>query len=104
MIDLARVATCHAVFSRADGRITASGIVGSHARGATRPGSDIDVMLLAPEPALLLADMTWTKAFGEWRSLRERCGLVTSLRCHYAVRPEIEFGIASPIWCRPPID
>ena len=70
-------------------------VVGSYARGAAQPDSDIDFVLVSADPALYLNDTEWVSAFGEVASLSfEDWGKVQSVRVFYRNGPEVEFGIA----------
>ncbi len=80
-------------------------LVGSHARGSASPESDVDLVVVAREPADYLADTEWVGEFGQPASVdREEYGLVTSLRVRYAEGPEVEFGLTSLVWATPPRD
>jgi hypothetical protein len=90
--------------------IAAAALVGSQARGEAAPGSDVDLVILGDEQALL-ADCGWAGQFGDIRQLGlEDYGAVTSLRVHYATGSgiagglEVEYGIANPSWAQPPLD
>jgi predicted nucleotidyltransferase len=80
-------------------------LVGSHARGAARPDSDVDLVLLVERPRDLIADTAWLGAFGavERREI-ERWGRVVSVRAWYAGGAEAEFGLATPDWATRPDD
>jgi predicted nucleotidyltransferase len=85
--------------------VRAVGLVGSHARGAARADSDVDLVLLAHAPERFLDDVAWTRAFGHpLRSARESWGRVTSLRVRYEGGVEVEFGWAEPGWAALPPD
>ncbi len=74
-------------------------LVGSHARGAARPDSDVDLVVVTREPGIYLDDNGWLAEFGEVESaFREDWGLVQSIRVFYAGGPEVEFGITTPEW------
>ncbi|MEU6467342.1 nucleotidyltransferase domain-containing protein [Streptomyces sp. NPDC046976] len=104
-------------------------LVGSYARGAARPDSDVDVVLLTAEPARYLVDAAesdtaesegaesdaaefegtwddWAGELGLGRPVRTRAwGPVTERR--YTLLPglEVEFGIGGPRWARTdPVD
>ena len=85
--------------------IAAVALVGSHARGAARPDSDIDLVLVCEEPHAFLADTSWIHRFGEVRTCHmEDWGMVTSLRVHYRESVEVEFGLTTLAWAAFPVD
>jgi predicted nucleotidyltransferase len=85
--------------------IAAVALVGSHARGAARPDSDIDLVLLCEELHAFLADTSWIHRFGEVRTCHtEDWGMVTSLRVHYRESVEVEFGLTTLAWAAFPVD
>jgi predicted nucleotidyltransferase len=78
-------------------------LVGSHARGAARPDSDVDLVLLVERPDELVANTAWLSAFGRVeRHAVEHWGRVVSLRCWYACGPEVDLGLATPDWATRP--
>jgi len=80
-------------------------IVGSHARGEAKEGSDIDVVLVAEDPALYLDRHDWMNDFGAVKSVaREDYGIVQSLRAIYDSGDEVEWGVTSERWCTVPPD
>jgi len=80
-------------------------LVGSHARQAATPESDVDLILVCDHPPALLDDADWIHAFGvPQRTAREDWGRVTSLRVWYADGLEVEFGIADHSWASAPLD
>lgn len=80
-------------------------LVGSHARGQARPDSDVDLVLLTPQPRAFLDDKGWVAQFGRVKSLKkEDWGKVTSLRVFYENGLEVEFGFATPDWASLPLD
>lgn len=82
---------------RAD--VVALALVGSHARGAARPDSDVDLMLVTERPRDYLSEQGWLERFGRVARISvEEWGAVTSLRVHYASGLEVELGITSPAW------
>lgn len=86
-------------------KIVALALVGSHARRAARPGSDIDFILIWDAISSFIDDSSWTRQFGEIRKLNvEDWGVVTSLRVVYADGCEVEFGIAPRSWADIPVD
>ena len=85
--------------------ISGVALVGSHARGAARVDSDIDLVLLCTEPRVFLGDTSWIQHFGPVeRCQTEDWGAVTSLRVHYGDGVEVEFGLTTPLWAELPVD
>ena len=85
--------------------VRAALLVGSHALGAARSDSDVDVVLLVDDPSRLLSEPGWAAGFGECREIRlERWGKVTSIRVFYADGQEVEFSVTGVDWVRPPLD
>lgn len=90
-------------WARARADVRAVVLVGSHARGAARPDSDVDLVLLVERPDELLADTTWLSAFGAVvRCELEHWGRVESLRAWYSSGLEVEFGLTTPDWATRP--
>ncbi|HIT09379.1 MAG TPA: nucleotidyltransferase domain-containing protein [Candidatus Merdivicinus faecavium] len=80
-------------------------LVGSWARGANRPDSDIDLMVLTDEREKFLDDPGCFSRFGEIsRQSVEQYGRCTSVRVFYAGGPEVEFGLADSGWASLPLD
>jgi len=80
-------------------------LVGSHARGEARPDSDIDLVIIASDPAGYINNLSWIESFGEV----ERCnpedwGILTSLRVFFRGGLEVEFGISGLEWAAIPPD
>ena len=85
--------------------LVAIGLVGSYAKGTAGPHSDVDVMLIAESPELLLAERSWLHRFGfPERTEEEDYGLVQAVRCLYRDGPEVEFNVTGRVWATPPID
>jgi predicted nucleotidyltransferase len=60
--------------------IQATAIIGSWARGTARADSDIDIIVIAQEPAILLDNNIWLERFGKIDEfVREDWGLVHAL-------------------------
>jgi hypothetical protein len=92
-------------WARADGRVSGLVLVGSHARGAAEPDSDVDLVLLSVTPEDLLSDTAWVRSFGQVVSVRrEQYGRVTSLRATYSDGAEVEFGVTDLGWASVPLD
>ncbi len=85
--------------------IQALALVGSYARGAARPDSDIDLVVLARQPDRYLEDTAWAQRFGVIEKQQvEYYGKVTSLRVWYAGLCEVEFGFTDETWAALPLD
>ncbi|MBZ0300217.1 MAG: nucleotidyltransferase domain-containing protein [Anaerolineae bacterium] len=79
--------------------ISAVLLVGSHARGAARADSDIDLVLMADDPTVYLQDPRWLTVFGQVnRAEVEDWGMVQSIRVFYADGLEVEFGLTTSQW------
>ena len=90
-------------FLRAD--ILALAVVGSHARGAATPTSDLDLVLICTDPAQYLQNTDWVRQFGDVAKQQvEDYGLLTSLRVWYSAGPEVEFGLTDENWAAQPLD
>jgi len=80
-------------------------LVGSYARQAARPGSDVDLVIVCTSPLAYLEGSAWIRTFGRpLRIGREDWGRVTSLRVRYAGGLEVEFGVADASWAAAPLD
>jgi hypothetical protein len=80
-------------------------LVGSYARGTATAESDVDLGIMATEPAVLLSDRSWTKLFGTVsRDQIEHYGKVTSIRVWYDNGLEVEYGITDRSWAELPLD
>jgi predicted nucleotidyltransferase len=85
--------------------IDAVALVGSHARGAAKPSSDVDLVILTSCPKRYLEDTNWVSTFGKVSDqVIEDWGMVTSLRVWYEYGEEVEFGITTPAWVASPLD
>jgi predicted nucleotidyltransferase len=85
--------------------IVAVALVGSYARGAAKPTSDVDLVILTSYPQRYLQATDWVETFGSVAKLEvEDWGKVTSLRVWYERGKEVEFGITTPEWVAHPID
>ncbi len=80
-------------------------LVGSYARGAATPDSDVDIILVSSHPDLYLKDSSWAADFGVIEKQQiEQYGMVTSLRIWYAGGLEVEYGITDKRWAAIPLD
>lgn len=80
-------------------------LVGSHARGAARPDSDVDLVILTLDLQPYLDDTSWLERFGNVASCKtEDWGLVTSLRVLFEDDLEVEFGLTTPLWAGLPVE
>ena len=79
-------------------------LVGSHARGAATPESDVDVMILTTNVGRHFQSEAWASLFGQVESAAvEHWGVVRTLRCFYEGGLELEFNFASPGWADVPV-
>jgi uncharacterized protein len=82
---------------RAD--IAAVALVGSYARGAARPDSDVDLVLLLDDPQPYLERPDWVGRFADVETItREDYGPMQSLRVVSRDGLEVEFGLTSLDW------
>ncbi len=87
------------------GDIVAVALVGSWARGTAGPDSDIDLVLLTPDPADFRASSAWLNEIG-WSSLGLTVrshhdadyGAVWSRHVELSVGGRVEFGFGGPSW------
>ena len=80
-------------------------LVGSHARGAATPESDVDVMILTTNVDKYFQSEVWASLFGEVEKTEvEHWGVVETLRCFYGAGLELEFNFAPPSWAGVPVD
>ncbi len=81
-------------------------LVGSCARNAARPDSDIDVVLLTTEESQYLLEDAWAVELGLGELIRTQSwGPITERRYATASGLEVELGIGSPTWAKTdPVD
>jgi uncharacterized protein len=80
-------------------------LIGSYARGTSKPDSDIDLCILSSQKQKLLSDTNWLSCFGTMINQQvEFYGAVTSLRVWYLEGFEVEYGLADPSWIFLPLD
>ena len=96
--------------SRAD--VFGLALVGSHACGAAREQSDLDLLLLVSDPVSFRADIVWLHEI-QWQSLRVEVaawrdvtyGAVWSRHVALSDGSEVEFSFAAPSWANTsPVD
>ncbi|MFE7813219.1 nucleotidyltransferase domain-containing protein [Streptomyces sp. NPDC057433] len=76
-------------------------LVGSCARNAARPDSDIDVVLLSTDESRYLLEDGWAVELGLGKPIRTQSwGPITERRCSTASGLEVELGIGSPAWAK----
>lgn len=80
--------------------IVGMALVGSWARHAGRPDSDVDLVVLTNDPGPLLASTTWFTIFGEGVQLvsSEDFGLIQERRLRLDDGLEVEVGVGAPVW------
>jgi predicted acetyltransferase/predicted nucleotidyltransferase len=75
--------------------ISAAALVGSCARGAGRPDSEIDLVILTPNPTKYAQEIGWTTDLGQVsRVAVESYGRATSVRAWYLGGLEVEYILA----------
>lgn len=85
--------------------IQAVALVGSHARNAARPDSDVDLVVIAEQPELYVQNTGWIERFGRVeRQQTEDYVKLISVRAWYADGREIEYGLTDPSWAALPLD
>jgi len=68
-------------------------------RGAARPDSDVDVVVLTSNQAFYLNDLSWAESFGSVVATnQEHYDPVKSMRVHYDGGLEVEFAFAPLEW------
>ncbi|MEU5253785.1 nucleotidyltransferase domain-containing protein [Streptomyces longwoodensis] len=74
-------------------------LVGSCARGAARPDSDVDLVLLTTAPSRYLLEDAWVADLRLGEVIRTRSwGPVTERRCRTASGLEVEVAVGPPEW------
>jgi uncharacterized protein len=80
--------------------IVSIGLAGSWARGAGRPDSDVDLVVLTTQPLALLTSSDWYELLGSPAELI-RCagfGAVQERRIRLADGLQVEVGVGVPSW------
>ena len=92
-------------WAAAQEQVAGVALVGSYARQAAKPESDVDLVIVSDRPERLLSNTDWVRALGApLRVEREEWGRVISVRVWYADGLEAEFGIADRHWAAAPLD
>jgi predicted nucleotidyltransferase len=86
--------------------VRAVALVGSHARGASRSDSDVDLVVLADEPTRYIESTGWISALGGLSVIRtRRWGVLTERRLITENGVELDVGVVTPDWAATdPID
>jgi predicted nucleotidyltransferase len=83
--------------------VRAMALVGSHARGAAGPASDVDLVLLCSDPDRYVVSAEWVRELGApGRVEIEDWGLIRSVRVFFEDGPEVELGIGGTGWVASP--
>jgi uncharacterized protein len=83
----------------ADEGIRAVGVVGSWARGDAHDGSDVDLVVLAEHPGLLIEDRSWYPRFGDVELVGGGWfGVLAARRLRRSSGLEIDVGIVPLSW------
>jgi uncharacterized protein len=86
--------------------VRAIAVVGSWARGAARPDSDLDLILLTDDPSIYIFDEAWTNGLPatailfsrSWGAITERRLFVRSPSAEIGPDLEVELGVGLPSW------
>jgi predicted nucleotidyltransferase len=79
--------------------VHAAAVAGSWAHGDARMSSDLDLVVLCPDPEVYLQTQDWSAALGDLIYLETRpWGPLTELRFALPSMLEIDFGIAPTSW------
>lgn len=95
-------------WGRADASLRALALVGSHARGAARPDSDVDLVCLVRDPAAFrdaawVSQIVWGAPVEGWHD--RDYGALWSRHVQVAGAPEVEMGFAPLSWANTqPVD
>ncbi|HAV77424.1 MAG TPA: hypothetical protein DCX53_08725 [Anaerolineae bacterium] len=85
--------------------IHAAALVGSYARDTANESSDVDLVIIANDPAKYISSNEWTRVFGKPITKKmEDFGNLISLRVWYESGLEIEFGFTTREWAKTPLD
>ena len=82
--------------------VVAVGLVGSWARGAARPDSDVDVVVVSTTPEARVAAADWPAGLSAATVLRRRrWGVLVETRLGLPDGLEVEVGVVGVGWTRP---
>jgi hypothetical protein len=80
-------------------------LVGSHARGAARWDSDVDVVMVTTNPVAYTSETDWLSGLGAQPLATRQWGALTELRLVLRDGTEVDFGVVKPSWTdRSPVD
>ena len=97
--------TAFAAWAEGEPQIQAVALVGSHARGTAGDTSDVDLVIIADDPARYVHDLGWSHRFGPVAQFQiEPYGKLTSLRVWYDGGLEVEYGFTDVRWIATPLD
>lgn len=93
-------------WARRQSDATALALVGSHAYDRPRMGSDVDLVLLTPDPDRHARGLAWVTSFDpRARLIRDRTwGPLRERRVRLRSGLQVELGIVSPDWASLPLD
>ena len=97
--DVERFLASVVALAQARDDVRAVALVGSHARGAARRDSDVDVVMLSTEPDTYVDGGDWIERLGGASLLATRpWGALTERRLVLATGTAVDFGVAHPSW------
>jgi aminoglycoside 6-adenylyltransferase len=97
--DVERFLTALLAFAEARDDVRAVALVGSRARGAAQPGSDVDVVVLSTDPDKYVEGCDWIEALPGATLLDTRhWGVLTERRLVLASGTQVDFGVVHPSW------
>lgn len=82
--------------------IQATGLVGSYARDAARPDSDIDLMIIVKDQDQYINDEGWIHQFGEVDKIEDEVwSQLKTKRVYYKDDTEVEYNFDKKSWANP---
>ena len=92
-------------FATSDTAIESVIVVGSYARGTSKPTSDLDLCIITINKHQMIENPGFVEAFGKVVKMqKEYYGACTSIRVWYENGMEVEFGVVEPSWIDIPLD